>query len=125
MLTKLASTDSRHVVPYPPEQSEFEVQAFLYSSLKNAGLNVRGEINVRGDFGFRKRGLCRFDIVIYDEHEQPTLIIEVKSYTFRRASKPIENTRQAKKYRQFGIPVWFVYGMHNAELAILELTNPP
>lgn len=33
----------------------------------------------------------------------------------------IEATRQFQRYTGFGVPVWFVYGMEGARLAIDEL----
>jgi hypothetical protein len=43
---------------YPPRPTEFEIQAFIYSSLLQLGYDVRGEVPAKG-------GRCRFDIVVY------------------------------------------------------------
>jgi len=95
--------------------TEFEVQAYLYSALKAAGLDVRGEITFRNP---KTRENYRFDIVIY-EYSAPKEIVEVKAMPVRHKNG-VENTRQANRYRNFGIPVVFVYGLEDADSYIQD-----
>lgn len=102
-----------HEIAYPPVASEFEVQAFLYAGLRALGIDVRGEVQVHGLFGLRSaKAACRFDLVLFRE-EKPVLILEVKA---RRVSHKngVEATRQGKRYTQFGVPTWMVYGIDEA-----------
>lgn len=59
---------------YKDTPTEFEVQAAAYTLLKAAGYNVRGEVSLKTKNG---RG-CRFDLVIFDDTNNPILTIEVK-----------------------------------------------
>ena len=87
--------------------TEFEVQAWLYSILKQYGFDVRGEVCFKGqDFQ------CRFDLVMFDQ-EKPVRIIEVKASQIKH-KKTLEETRQGRRYRMFGVPVTFIYGIHDA-----------
>jgi len=110
--------------------SEFEIQAYLYEHLRRSGLHVRGELK-------SKCGTCRFDLVVFDAENRPSLIIEVK------ADKPIGPTedkkiergirkKQVARYRKFSIPVDLVEGMPEAVAYISGNTavksmnrNPP
>ena len=91
--------------------SEFEIQSTIYQMLLDAGLKVRGEMQC--DFEY-PRGHCRFDIVIY-EGEKPVHILEVKARSVRH-KEGAHSTRQGYRYRQFGVPVTFVYGVEDAVL---------
>ena len=90
--------------------TEFEVHAAIYSALKAIGFDVRGEIQYKD---MKTRRLYRFDLVIY-KHWVASEIIEVKAFPVRHRNG-LENTRQARRYRQFGIPVTFVYGEIDAK----------
>lgn len=119
-LKKLSPNTSEHSIQYPQMDSEFEIQAYLFAKLKAAGFDVRGEVQVHGMFGLRKaKASCRFDIVIY-ENGVATLIIEVKARVVNHKST-VDDTRQGKRYTTFGVPVWFVYGMSDAEKALDEI----
>jgi hypothetical protein len=85
-------------IKFPRKHSEFEVQAELYSKLKLAGYNVRGEVEAKQ---IGRRG-CRFDLVIFDG-EEARIIIEVKSR--RRLLDRQLDTPQLRRYRSWNIPV--------------------
>lgn len=121
-LAKFDPVSSARIIAYPSDghSSEFEVQAALYSALRELGIDVRGEVKFYGDFGLRDaKASCRFDLVIFRD-KNPELIIEVKA-RLKGHRNGIEATRQFQRYTGFGVPVWFVYGMEGARLAIDEL----
>lgn len=106
---------------YPGDASEFEVQSFLFWSLKQLGYDVRGE--VRSKFG-------RFDLVIYDSNRDPTRIIEVKKWTHealrtsKKRCRDIPRQRlQIIRYERAGVPVDLVAGMKNARKYVGMVTN--
>ena len=114
----LIATNTNHEIPYPLRESEFDVQAYLFNRLQEIGLNVKGEVKVKGKFGLKKKQLCcRFDLVIFDSNKNPTLIIEVKSGMVSHKTC-VEDTRQGKRYIHFGVPVCFVYGMEEARVFV-------
>lgn len=120
MLT-LEPTSNKFKVPRPNFQcSEFEIQARLFSGLKELGLDVRGEVKTM--FGDR-RSTCRFDLVLYDEAGHATQILEVKASDVRHKSS-VEATRQGQRYTQFGVPVTFIYGMPDALAFIAKIGGP-
>ena len=90
--------------------SEFEVQAYLYNELQKLGYVVRGEVRW---FDPETRIHCRFDLVIYDG-DAPYWIIEVKPHAPGKRKMNLEDTRQGRRYRLFGIPVTFIYGISDA-----------
>lgn len=99
-----------YVIQPPPGdwQSEFEVQAALFHELRNAGFVVRGEVLWRNP---ATRRCCRFDLVLYRDGF-PFHAIEVKSRPVKHKDGA-QNTRQGKRYREFGVPVTFVYGFQD------------
>jgi hypothetical protein len=96
----------RHPILYPSKPSEFEVQASLYNALKNAGLDVRGEVKVSGrrKLGVKYRG-ARFDLVVY-QGKVPVILIEVK-----KSLNAKSNTNQLSRYREWGYRVMVCAGM--------------
>ena len=66
------------MIPYKEKNSEFEIQAYVYNQLLKLGYNVRGSVpNARKrDRGDIPRMI--FDLVIFNEKEEPMEIIEVK-----------------------------------------------
>ncbi len=101
------------IIGYPLEHTEFEIQAYLYVRLRDMGFNVRGEVRFSDKSEVKGRRQCRFDIVIYDKHNKPIEIIEVKS-----AKNPervnCETTRQAIKYKMFNMPLTYIINMEQA-----------
>lgn len=99
--------------------SEFEVQAEIYFFLKSNGFDVRGELSFREKQLSNKVRLSRFDLVIF-EGENATHIIEVKNKPVKHKNG-VEATRQCWKYRTFGIPVTFVYGVEDGKRFVESL----
>lgn len=98
------------------KEGEFDTQASLYVALKAAGAKVRAEVTVRGKEphqGERGRWQCRFDLAIF-EGEQLAHIIECKAAPVRHKNG-LEETRQCRRYRSFGVPVTFIYGPDDAD----------
>jgi hypothetical protein len=107
----------------PPDHvSEFEIQAFIYSKLKELGVNVRGEVNVPFDnskepLGRRRnrRAKCRLDLAIF-KNDSLAEIIEVKTDPeIRDGGARWRSTRQGRRYTSMGVPVAIIYGMEEAE----------
>ena len=115
-MIRLNSISSEFIVPSRDKNpTEFEVHAQLFSRLKSLGVDVRGEITYT-DIHTNER--YRFDLVIY-KNGKAIELIEVKSHPVKHKTT-LENTRQAKKYRRFGIDVCFVYGLNDVD----EYINP-
>lgn len=109
----LEPTGNKYSVPILTStyESEFEVQANLYSALKTKGVDVRGEV---AWFDPETRMHCRFDLVIYRDLA-PAHILEVKARPIKHKTV-LEDTRQGRRYRLFGIPVTFIFGADDAKL---------
>lgn len=115
----LQPTSSQFKVPSRDENpTEFEVQAWLFNTLKELGFDVRGEIQWRDK---KTRQLFRFDLVIY-ERGVASDILEIKANPISHKNG-VENTRQARRYRSFGIPVTFIYGYHDARAFVTQRTK--
>lgn len=98
--------------------SEFEVQAYIYWSLRALGHDARGEVVVRA-------ARCRFDILVFLSGI-PVLIIEVKKRkgipcvgdrSARRKLK-MQARAQIKKYSQYGLPLLTIHAMKEARAFI-------
>lgn len=99
----------------PKHCTEFEVQAYLWHELRALGLNVRGEVKLK----FSKRQTVRFDLACFQEGRL-TAIIEVKRSSVQHKTTWKE-TRQGLRYLQYGVPVYIVYGMDEADVFITEI----
>lgn len=98
----------------PRFETEFEVQAHLWSELRKLGFNVRGEVVVQFKGRTRRKEKCRFDLAIFAGGAL-TGIIEVKSWKVRhKTDGGWSATRQGQRYSAFGVPVRIVYGMDGA-----------
>jgi len=64
-------------VAFPEKWAEFEIQACALWILRRRYPNTRGEVVCKT--GTKNRRGARFDLVVFDENEQPLLIIEVKN----------------------------------------------
>ncbi len=118
----LQPLSNTNMVPSGPSsrETEFEVQAALFSRLREAGFQVRGEVKWCKKRKAGARGeTCRFDLVIY-EGARAIHIVEVKAAPMRHKNG-LEATRQGSRYRHFGVPVTFVYGSQDAETFIASL----
>lgn len=100
--------DSSLIVAEPTRPTEFEVQAYLWSELRGLGYNARGEVHAI----FAGRAKVRFDIAVF-KAGRLVGVIEVKDATKNLRSAWV-NTRQGRRYTQFGVPVRTVYGMKQA-----------
>lgn len=90
-------------IAYPSKSSEFELHSYTYENLKAIGLNVRGEVV---DYtGNRNIGgwKCCFDLVVFDEDYKAIKIIEIKN-----SPNHSKNTRQYKRYSEYGIPLVYL-----------------
>lgn len=101
------------------KDSEFEVQAEMYSALRRCGLSVRGEVpGYCDDFGRRHK--CRFDIVVFDDRHNPLVIVECKNTN--DGETKLYRGRQCRRYNTFGVPVIKCSGVgHVAEAKALVL----
>lgn len=104
-------------VKEPKGETEFEVQAYLWSELRNKGINARGEVKTK----YAKRQYVRFDIAIFRDGIL-TQIIEVKKSKIKHKTSWL-NTRQGKRYNEYGVPVCIIYGMQEAK-EFLEGVSP-
>jgi hypothetical protein len=101
-------------IEYPKKLSEFEIQAYIYNTLRAKGFDVRGEVTSR-------RGSAILDLVVFD-NRRPVLIIEVKPSAPKRNWARVkvlipENIQeQLDDYRRiFGLEVRLVSGMVHAK----------
>ncbi len=105
------------------QRSEFDVQAELFSDLRSAGFNVRGE--VRGTVSGKKTGQrlgnkVRLDLVIF-EGRSPRLVIEVKMKRSQAWRQQYQAGPQFSMYGLLGLPVVIVCGEHEAKLLLTRL----
>ncbi len=95
---------------YNHATTEFEVQSYLLNQLLSAGMKVRGEVPT-------KCGKSRFDLVIFNEHLKPSVIIEVKRAKKDTKSLPkaeAARLEQLERYKSYGIQVVVIFGMKDA-----------
>lgn len=107
----------------PTCQSEFEVQAYVWSELRRLGINARGEVKVPFKGVGNRRAICRFDVAIFDK-KLLCGIIEIKAAVIKhKTDKGWHGTRQGTRYQTFGVPVIVVYGQRQAEDLIHEVSR--
>lgn len=104
----------------PEKISEFEVQAWLFASLKDVGINVRGEVIVHTGLNISGYKVARFDLVVFKEGKA-AMIIEVKDKMPRKGVN--QDSRQFKKYSSFGLPLYYVHGKKIARNFFDSLVN--
>ena len=97
------------VVVEPSVATEFEVQAVVWLGLRRLGVNARGEVKTRYD----GRRCVRFDVAIF-EGGVLIHIIEIKKSKINHKTS-WQDTRQGKRYNDFGVPVTIIYGMDEAK----------
>ena len=106
---RIATPDT---IDYPKRESEFEVQAYLYHTLRERGFDVRGEVTSR-------QRSARLDLVVFNRRVA-VLIIEVKRTLVRRnwartrVLVPDSTGEQLEGYRRLGAPVRYVPSMSSA-----------
>jgi hypothetical protein len=94
--------------------TEFEIQAFLYCGLRSLGYNVRGELQYDVPGMLKK---AKFDLCLLDAQGVLLWIIEVKRRDFQGS---FEKTKQYTKYKAFGVPLTYIFGMEDADRFISE-----
>jgi hypothetical protein len=101
----------------PGDATEFEVQAFLFYSLRKAGYYVRGEVLASTSTLSRS---ARFDLVIFNKDGTPRLTIEVKK---KDGAK--DHTKRGLYEAIAGCPNIQISGLQQAKgvLTILELNG--
>jgi len=104
-ISELNLTHGKILVPTKP--SHFEIQAYVYSSLLQMGVDVRGEVRAKNKAG-KASGL---DLVIFEGYK-PVMILEIKK------SKRNRIDDQKEEYTKFGVPLRFIMGMKSAEAYI-------
>jgi hypothetical protein len=109
------------VVTEPKRETEFEVQAMLYTELRSLGFNVRGE--VPAVWNVKPLRKCRFDLAEFVDGKMVG-IIEVKSAPItHRTAQGWNGTRQGYRYSRWGVPVAVVYGMKQAQMLVAQATE--
>lgn len=96
---------------YPHHATEFEVQAYLWVNLINAGYLARGEVNTH-------HCRSRFDVVIFERSAnangkkilRPVRIIEVKRSPNRGGRQQVD-----RYFNDYGVPVDFVRSVRDAK----------
>ena len=105
-------------IRYPNRPSEAEIQATLWLTLKDKGIDARLEVPT--SLNSRKHIL---DIVIF-KNQTPQSIIECKSwskvYSKERQYQLSKNTKQIRKYESWGLPV-LVCGRPEAIPIVVEM----
>lgn len=103
-------------IRYDQPITEFEIHAYIYSALRRAGVNVRG--NISAIYDANRGNLCRFDIVIF-EFGVASRIVEVKNGGPEQCGIRGQG-RQCRRYREYGVPLTYVIGMPQAEKFVRE-----
>jgi len=102
--------------------TEFEIQAEIYHLLREAKIEVRGEVTAKHLWNGKIRR-CKFDLIVF-HNKKPVIVIEVKQWGHSTANKGIlidHNSRQAEKYRTFGLPVIHCGHIENAPIVVSEV----
>lgn len=87
-------------INYPERTAEFEIQAELYTAIKELGFDVRGEV---------KAYRSMFDLVVFKLYK-PKCIIEVKSSkNIIRSRERLSKSGQHRKYSMFNLPLVYCY----------------
>lgn len=110
------------LIPYPDTYSESEIQATLYSKLKELRFDVRLEVRAKDIFDIEgKRIYGVFDIVIFDKYnKEPLIIIETKKKR-NKGSKLVYE--QLERYKNYKIPVILCDGHTKIQQTINIITN--
>lgn len=106
--------DPASEVKEPSHPTEFEVQATLWTGLRELGINARGEVKA----AFAGRAVVRFDVAVFDDLGALVGLLECK-----RNGKDVSKwagTRQGHRYGQFGVPVRVICGMQDATRALAD-----
>lgn len=91
------------VIPFPDHDSEFDVQAEMWDSIRKAGYTVRGEVRALCE-ELGEKHIVQFDLVIYDENARAKVIIECKNNSVP-GLEINPKTRQGRRYQTFQVPI--------------------
>ena len=106
-------------IPRPRQENEFAVQARIFQRLRDAGIDIYGELKVPFQ-RLNRRGNCRFDLVVF-EYGNAAGIIETKgAEVSHQTDEGWLGTRQGKSYLEFGLPIVVIYGPDSANLFIAD-----
>lgn len=117
---RIRSSGFRNTIPYPDFESEFEVQANLYSLLKARGYRVRGCVQAWCEDPDPHR--VYFDLVIYDGSNEAIAVVECKNDQCALTELP-SGTRQHRRYQKFGVPVIKCAGSQYIERTVQQLNS--
>lgn len=106
-------------IPYPIKQTEFEIQAKLFSRLNSEGYDAKGEVSHTRNNQVKGYKHCRFDLVVF-ENKKAKFIIECKNHI-----KTTFNTRQDRKYAEYGIKVLYCMSNEDIEKIVLACKDEP
>lgn len=114
-----------NIIPYPQQDSEFDVQAELWRRLKEIGFDVRGEVRAVCDDG-GKRSRTRLDLVVFD-NRRAIAIIECKNSD--KSTRCVVTGRQGRRYSKFSLPLFLCVNRSKIDLTVElvrenSLTNP-
>ena len=98
----------------PTHETEFEIQAELWSGLRRLGFNARGEVRCQ----FAGRAQVRFDVAVFDGGALVG-VIECKREG-KQAGSDWSATRQGARYSQFGVPIRLVRGMGDVRALLAD-----
>ena len=97
------------IVHNPDHESEFEIQAELYSRLRIDGFEVRGNVPQTFQLGNKDTIDVIFDLIV-TSGKKTLAIIEIKTKDSVPCIK-FDETTQGMKYRAFGVPVILFWDM--------------
>lgn len=117
---RIRASGLRNTISWPDFESEFEVQANLYSMLKARGYKVRGCVQAWCDDPNPHR--VYFDLVIYDGTQKARAVIECKNDQCK-STELAKGTRQYRRYQKFGVPVIKCAGSQYIERTIIHLDS--
>lgn len=112
----IESRDAKVLLKYPLVPSEFEIQSFLYNTIRDTCREYQNECEVKPEVTvyIDDNVQMRFDLMLFSQ-SIPVCGIEVKKNRF---TNPDQAKKQLIKYQMFsrvtGIPVLYCYGMNNA-----------
>ena len=111
------------MIEYPNKFSEFDLQATIFRRLREKKIDARGEVSTKTVYymdsdGRRKKGRCRFDLVVF-ENKKPICIIETKRH---KGSRDRKMTKQLRKYAVFSMPI-IVFSNINKTAQVVKLVE--
>jgi nicotinate-nucleotide pyrophosphorylase len=96
---------------------EANIQAEIYHVCKKNGIGCLLEYKIDN---------CRFDVVLFDTGTQEIYaIIEVKSFKYHtnKAWSGNEDTKQMRKYKTYGLPVYIIGRMEHVSKTVKMIVD--